>query len=239
MPCTQHTSRFRSLEHERSRRGMRRQCRGGVTSTRCIALLPKHGLERCGLCTRNMQDRLCHHHRLKVLGPNPTLPTVDRLLVPSTIGNGLEFRLSALSQVGDRYPNKGVYATRYFKKKDLVTFYDGDVFTKNRSTRVENQRMTHWKTVENSDFVIDGVREHIDGVPFMNVTNRGAGSLMNSASGDGANVECMVMSDLSTTMRVSREINPNGPVSMQVPTVFFFARYDIKPGDELFWNYRI
>lgn len=225
------TNTFRGLETQRSMRPSRARCR----NQRCRALNPKFNLERCGLCVRPGVD-FCHHHVAKCTGPNAIWPTVDKLMIPSVIGRGLRVGPSTLGPDA----GTGVFATRYFKNKDLVTFYDGEVFSMAPQSPMSREyrdtpRSSHFLSIRGEGaFAIDGVRERIRDNVY-DLQGRGAGSMMNSMR--PGNTQCVIMQNLPITLRTSQELWPGGDGQMSVPSVYFFATSDIAPGDELFWNY--
>lgn len=226
------SNRFNSVENERSRRPSRARCK----NQRCKALNPKFGLERCGLCVRPGID-FCHHHLQKCTGPNAIWPTVDRLMIPSVIGGGLYLNPSTLGEES----GLGVFAARFFKKKDLVTFYDGEVFSMTNGSAKQREyqntpRSSHFLKIRGTVATqIDGVRKRLRNREF-DIVGRGAGSMMNSVL-RGSNTECVIMERMMRRMKTSNELWPEGPGEVHVPSVHFYATRDIEKDEELFWDY--
>ena len=246
---------------ERERRGTR-VCGLRCRANRCIALVPAQGLTQCCLCTLDA-SRLCHHHRKRMSGynpgvnePRPVQPfysTIERLTWPnvSTIGNGLELQQSSILNSG-----MGVFSTRYFKKGDIVTFYDGLVFQPSAATltqlRNENRadgtpKSSHilfLREFEGGTWYIDGVRSSQD------TRDRGAGSLMNSKEPSQTNISCGIRSGKNPVrMHYATQLHSRGRrrsdvvidanATKEVWAVNMYAKRDIMPGDELFWNYPV
>ena len=249
--------------YQLQRRGTR-VCGSRCTASRCIALVPAQGLTQCCLCTLDA-SRLCHHHRKRMSWynpranePRPVQPfysTVERLTWPnvSRIGTGLELRQSGIPNSG-----MGVFSTRYFKRGDVVTFYDGLVFQPSATTltRLLNENRADG-TPKSSHLLklreFEGSTWYIDGVRSTHQTRgRGAGSLINSARGLDANISCgihssnnHVMMHYATELHSSGHrrgagnvaISPNDTKS--VWAVNMYAKRDIVPGEELCWYYPV
>jgi len=195
------------------------------------------------VCTRH-ETGVCHHHRKRIStfpGPKqePFYTTINRLEDLSSIGQGLDLRISTLPNSG-----LGVFSTRYFKNGDVVTWYDGSAFVPSGVQTSQNflqqPRASHILYVRGSIYAIDGAKP-ADNASVNQSRARfnlsGAGSLMNSQRGQAANVSCVVR-DETLSMPVSTLHNNGGnPSSLPVPYVKFYAKRDIIPGEELFWDY--
>jgi hypothetical protein len=95
--------------------------------------------------------------------------TTEELLTISTVGNGLDVRVSRIPQSG-----RGVYALRDFAQGEIVTLYFGHPFgDKLRKLLQREGRGTHAKPVDFKHKYLDGVKTVFRGMHVGQLLNQG------------------------------------------------------------------
>eukprot|EP00299_Pterocystis_sp_00344_P015203 c7581_g1_i1.p1 GENE.c7581_g1_i1~~c7581_g1_i1.p1 ORF type:complete len:770 (+),score=205.62 c7581_g1_i1:44-2353(+) len=140
---------------------------------------------------------------------------------------GVIVKSSTLNQLTHRTAGNGLFAVWGFKKGDHITEYDGPVeYMPRCNHRYAAPHTSHFRRIENSDFVIHGLK-----VP---VSGRGAASFVNDCCDfDRSRVNARLK---TLKLTATKEIH-GSQKTVILPIVVLKAVSDIAPDEEIFTDY--
>lgn len=149
----------------------------------------------------------------------------------ATVGHGLQIKKSSIPDAG-----YGVFATRAYRKNELITYYHGGVSKRIELADLDPSYKTHARRINGyytmyGNFTESGVPINFDNNSFEQVANKGAGAFLNAKNADEANCDWFILRSIANEIRMDETEDP-----FQI-VILIVARKRLYIGSELFIDY--